>query len=210
MQFGGKVFQTKLLSRLSHKVCRLLSSPVLLRKLTTMITRRNKKTKSAVEDTWKQKPHWNKVFPTTTITRFLVCQCNPLAINLRKSYPTQRHFCSVRFNMANDEQCGSHLMVFHETANYSLPRSRFGLVIKRSSSCVTRQNRLWGRLCQIWLLTLAVLRLDKRLGRRCVRLHHGNVLKDAIAIALLHRLVDVLNRCLSKNIFLFTIANKAD
>ena len=30
--FGEKLFQTKLLSRLSHKVCRLLSSPVLLRK----------------------------------------------------------------------------------------------------------------------------------------------------------------------------------
>ena len=29
-----KFFQTKLLSRLSHKVCRLLSSPVLLRKFT--------------------------------------------------------------------------------------------------------------------------------------------------------------------------------
>ena len=34
MKFGGKVFLTKLSSRLSHKVCRLLSSPVLLRKLT--------------------------------------------------------------------------------------------------------------------------------------------------------------------------------
>ena len=33
-RFGGKVFQTKLLSRLSHKVCCLLSSPVLLRKFT--------------------------------------------------------------------------------------------------------------------------------------------------------------------------------
>ena len=32
--FGEKLFQTKLLSRLSHKVCRLLSSPVLLRKFT--------------------------------------------------------------------------------------------------------------------------------------------------------------------------------
>ena len=30
----GKVFQTELLSRLSHKDCRLLSSPVLLRKFT--------------------------------------------------------------------------------------------------------------------------------------------------------------------------------
>ena len=34
MKFGGKVFQTELLSRLSHKECRLLSSPVLLRKFT--------------------------------------------------------------------------------------------------------------------------------------------------------------------------------
>ena len=34
MKFGGKVFLTKLLSRLSHKVCRFLSSLVLLRKLT--------------------------------------------------------------------------------------------------------------------------------------------------------------------------------
>ena len=32
--FGEKLFQTKLLSRLSHKVCRPLSSPVLLRKFT--------------------------------------------------------------------------------------------------------------------------------------------------------------------------------
>ena len=34
MKFGEKLFQIKLLSRLSHKVCRLLSSPVLLRKFT--------------------------------------------------------------------------------------------------------------------------------------------------------------------------------
>ena len=34
MNFCEKLFQTKLLSRLSHKVCRLLSSPVLLRKFT--------------------------------------------------------------------------------------------------------------------------------------------------------------------------------
>ena len=34
MKFGEKFFQTKLLSRLSHKVCRLLSSPVLLFQLT--------------------------------------------------------------------------------------------------------------------------------------------------------------------------------
>ena len=35
MKFGEKLFQTKLLSRLSHKVCRLLSSPVLMRKSTS-------------------------------------------------------------------------------------------------------------------------------------------------------------------------------
>ena len=34
---GEKLFQTNLLSRSSHKVCRLLSSPVLLRKFTTII-----------------------------------------------------------------------------------------------------------------------------------------------------------------------------
>ena len=34
VKLGGKLFQTKLLSRLSHKVCRLLSSAVLLRKFT--------------------------------------------------------------------------------------------------------------------------------------------------------------------------------
>ena len=34
--FSEKLFQTKLLSRLSHKVCRLLSSLVLLRKFTTV------------------------------------------------------------------------------------------------------------------------------------------------------------------------------
>ena len=34
MEFGGKFFQTKLLSRLSHKVCRRLSSPILLHKFT--------------------------------------------------------------------------------------------------------------------------------------------------------------------------------
>lgn len=75
---------------------------------------------------------------------------------------------------------------------------------------MTRQNQLRGRLCQVWLLPLALLRLDERLSRRCVRLHHGNVLKDAIAIASLHYLVDVLNRYLFNNIYLFTIANKAD
>ena len=32
MKFGEKLFQTKLLSRLSHKICRLLFSPGLLRK----------------------------------------------------------------------------------------------------------------------------------------------------------------------------------
>ena len=35
VKFCGRFFQTKLLSRLSHKVCRRLSSPVLLRKFTT-------------------------------------------------------------------------------------------------------------------------------------------------------------------------------
>ena len=34
--FGENLFQTKLLSRLSHKVCCLLSSPVLLRKFTNI------------------------------------------------------------------------------------------------------------------------------------------------------------------------------
>ena len=37
MKIGGKVSLTKLLSRLSHKVCRLLYSPVLLRKPTTVL-----------------------------------------------------------------------------------------------------------------------------------------------------------------------------
>ena len=44
MNFGEKLFQTKLLSRLSHKVCRLLPSPVLLRKFTN--NRRNCKNRS--------------------------------------------------------------------------------------------------------------------------------------------------------------------
>ena len=39
MKFGEKLLQTKLLSRLSHKVCRLLPSPVLLRKFTNAIPR---------------------------------------------------------------------------------------------------------------------------------------------------------------------------
>ena len=34
VKFGEKLFQTRSLSRLSHKVCRLLSSAVLLRKFT--------------------------------------------------------------------------------------------------------------------------------------------------------------------------------
>ena len=42
VKFGVKLFQTKLLSRLSHKVCRLLSSPVLLRKFTIFSLRRKK------------------------------------------------------------------------------------------------------------------------------------------------------------------------
>ena len=37
MKFGERLFQTKLVSRLSHKVCRLLSSPVLLRKFTIVL-----------------------------------------------------------------------------------------------------------------------------------------------------------------------------
>ena len=36
MKFGETSFQTKLLSRLSHKVFHLLSSPALLRKFTIM------------------------------------------------------------------------------------------------------------------------------------------------------------------------------
>ena len=37
VKFGGRFFQAKLLSRLSHNVCRRLSSPVLLRKFTTIL-----------------------------------------------------------------------------------------------------------------------------------------------------------------------------
>ena len=37
-KFDGNFLETKFLSRLSHKVCRLLSSPVLLRKLTIVYT----------------------------------------------------------------------------------------------------------------------------------------------------------------------------
>ena len=40
MKFGEKLFQTKLLSRLSHKVCRLRSSPDLLRKFSTVYRQR--------------------------------------------------------------------------------------------------------------------------------------------------------------------------
>ena len=36
VKFGEQLFQTTLLSRFSHKVCRLLSSPVPLRKLTNV------------------------------------------------------------------------------------------------------------------------------------------------------------------------------
>ena len=39
VKFGEKLFQTKLLSHLSNKVCRLLSSPVLLRKFTKYFQR---------------------------------------------------------------------------------------------------------------------------------------------------------------------------
>ena len=39
VKFGEKLFQIKLLSRLSHKVCRILSSPVLLRKFTNITHR---------------------------------------------------------------------------------------------------------------------------------------------------------------------------
>ena len=50
-QFKGKrsleksYFKTKLLSRLSHKVCRLLTSPVLLRKFTLKIRGRRRQVK---------------------------------------------------------------------------------------------------------------------------------------------------------------------
>ena len=39
VKFGGTLFQTKLWSRLSHKVCRLLSSPVLSCKFTIVSAR---------------------------------------------------------------------------------------------------------------------------------------------------------------------------
>ena len=42
MESGVKLFQTKLLSRLSHKVCRLLSSPILLRKFSNIIIAKNR------------------------------------------------------------------------------------------------------------------------------------------------------------------------
>ena len=62
-KFGGKVFRTRLLSRLLHKVCRLLSSPALLRKLTIitglhhnlkkkMEGSMNSNLKSCFTDTW--------------------------------------------------------------------------------------------------------------------------------------------------------------
>ena len=44
VKFGEKLFQTTL-SRLSHKVCRLLSSPVLLRKFTNIPLGRNNNNK---------------------------------------------------------------------------------------------------------------------------------------------------------------------
>ena len=37
VKFGGSKAKAKLLSRLSHKVCRRLSSPVLLRKFTILV-----------------------------------------------------------------------------------------------------------------------------------------------------------------------------
>ena len=46
--FGENLFQTKLLSRLSHKVCRLLSSPVLLRKFTNI----NRRLRDDWDQTW--------------------------------------------------------------------------------------------------------------------------------------------------------------
>ena len=50
MKYGGKVVQTKLLPRLSHKVCHLLSSPVLLRHPKAILPHQNAKnhTKSKV------------------------------------------------------------------------------------------------------------------------------------------------------------------
>ena len=42
VKFGGSKAKAKLLSRLSHKVCRRLSSPVVLRKYATVKKRRNK------------------------------------------------------------------------------------------------------------------------------------------------------------------------
>ena len=48
VKFGGRLFQRKLLSRLSHKVCRLLFSPVLLRKFSYKVwtARADPKTKT--------------------------------------------------------------------------------------------------------------------------------------------------------------------
>ena len=50
MNFGEKLFQTKLLSRLSHKVCRLLPSPVLLRKFTIFLKKRLWKVEGYVDE----------------------------------------------------------------------------------------------------------------------------------------------------------------
>ena len=50
MKFGEKLFQTKLLSRLSHKACRLLSFPVLLRKFTILAGKRGSRRHSTTSE----------------------------------------------------------------------------------------------------------------------------------------------------------------
>ena len=80
VDFGGRVFQTKLLSRLSHKVCGLPSSPLLLRKFTINAYELDYETVLGHES-WPSSP------------------CNHLMANKRRDSVPKHCHSAVRYNL---------------------------------------------------------------------------------------------------------------
>ena len=93
-QFGEKLFQTKLLSRLSHKVCRHLSSPVLLRKFTikirTATATRTQRKSNRIRLTKQQLSTWITLFCTFLCRRCTTMTWNCLISRFEEDVNTRR------------------------------------------------------------------------------------------------------------------------
>ena len=89
MKFGGRFFQTKLLSRLSHKViCRRLSSPVRLRKFT-------------VSEFTQQDIRKKRTLVRDKRDRGITCVfCRDLHLTLMFSGLLQKHLCKGKLSLA--------------------------------------------------------------------------------------------------------------